>query len=546
MSNKMHVFCESGEVSIYNVRELNSSFAVASLAIMYTGSNPNGSDFSKESVEDALPTLYNVPIVCNWDPENREIGGHDVEFVSDENGNVKMRNLTVPCGVVTDHTEFTFEVRPDKYGVEHEYLIASNVILWKRQDVYDYIVNDLGGKIDHSMEIEVFDGEKDNNTGLYHINKFEFTALCLLGNVKPCFDGSRLQVYSDQGLKQRFSQMMEELKECYQSISPAINAVDNTNNESIQSSKGGDIMSEDITVLAKEFGIDLDTIDFSLEGMAIEDVRAKFEEMTANTAETATNDTADPETPDVGSTTDGDGENFNLTSNIADELRHALESETVHYEWGDCQRYWMRDFDVESGELYVEDMTDWKLYGVKYTMNGDSVVIDWNSKSRKKYAIVDFEDGDSDDSAAYANVFDQMKSSIESAQAEVTSVTEKYDAATAEMESLKAEVSELKEYKSKNEAAIAANVVDSVLEQFSYLDGIEAFEALKASAKEDSTKYDKDTLEEKCYAIKGRYATVEKFSASNQNSTKIHVSKETESDVVNKPYGGVVEQLLGE
>ena len=107
MNKHMSVFCDSGAVSVYNVKEVNSSFAVGSLDIMYTGKNPNKSDISRDVVEAALPTLYNVPIVCNWDPDAREIGGHDVDFVREYDGSVRMRNLTVPCGVVTDHTKIS-------------------------------------------------------------------------------------------------------------------------------------------------------------------------------------------------------------------------------------------------------------------------------------------------------------------------------------------------------------------------------------------------------------------------------------------------------
>lgn len=41
MGRIMNVFCESGNASVYNIREVNSSFAVASLDVMYTGENPN-------------------------------------------------------------------------------------------------------------------------------------------------------------------------------------------------------------------------------------------------------------------------------------------------------------------------------------------------------------------------------------------------------------------------------------------------------------------------------------------------------------------------
>ena len=131
--------------AIYNVRDLNSSFALGSIKVMYTGPNRNGSSFSKESVTRALPSLKNVPIVCHYDYEENEIGGHDVEAVASPDGKLTIRNLTSPIGVVPEAAKFRFETSPDENGTEHEYLVVDNVILWKRQDAYSHIVNDLNG-----------------------------------------------------------------------------------------------------------------------------------------------------------------------------------------------------------------------------------------------------------------------------------------------------------------------------------------------------------------------------------------------------------------
>ena len=45
-------------------------------------------------------------------------------------------------------------------------------------------------------------------------------------------------------------------------------------------------------------------------------------------------------------------------------------------------------------EVYCWDRNDWLLYGFGYKLNGDSVVIDFESKKRKKYTIVDFDEGE--------------------------------------------------------------------------------------------------------------------------------------------------------
>lgn len=548
MNKVLNIFCDAESTSVYNIREINSSFAVATLDVMYTGQNPNGSNIPREAVEAAIPTLPNVPIVCNYDPDSKEIGGHDIEFVSDDDGNVHIRNLTVPCGVVTDHTKFYFEKKKDKHGVEHEYFVADGVILWKRQEVYDYIINDLGGVVPHSMEINVTDGAKNRTTGYYDINSFEFSALCLLGSVRPCFEGSKITVYQDESvrneLKDKVAEMMSELKECYSMIAPAIDAVDNN---TIHSTKGGDVMSEEITKLAEEFGIDVNALDFSLEGMSVDDVRKKFEEMTSDNSNSTDSD------DENGGSEGGadDGEKFELNRQIERSLYEAVSAEKVSYDWGDMPKYYLEDFDTEKGEVYVMATEDWNLYGFKYAMDGDNVVIDWDSRARKKYAIVDFDEGTTAQNTV-ASVFSAMSEVIIAARGEsaafaeqVASMNQKIEDMTAKYDAVSAEVTELREYKSNAENDIRNEMIEGVLSEFAELSGVEAFDDLKASLEKDNTLYTKDALEEKCFAILGRVKATTKFSAEVK-APKIHVDKIDDTDDVDeKPYGGIVEKYAG-
>lgn len=545
----MNVFCESSIASLYNIKEVNSSFAVASLDIMYTGKNPNKSDIGRAETESALPTLYNVPIVCNWDPDAGEIGGHDVEFVRGEDGTVRMRNLTVPCGVVTDHTKFSFQTKEDSNGVEHEYLVADGVVLWKRQDVYNHIVNDLGGVVPHSMEITVTDGYEDKDSGYYKIKSFEFTALCLLGNVSPCFNGSKLEVYSDDSLKKKCEQMFAEIKQCYSDIASAQNAAVNINND--KSTKGGSTMHEEVTKLAEEYGIDLDSLDFSLDDMSIDDIKAKFEEISAGSKadEEPTNDEATAEQKDDASSegeATGEEAKFELNANIRRIISDAVESaEVVHKEWGDMPKYFMRDFDEEAKEVYFESAEDWNLYGASYSMDGDNVVIDWSSKIRKKYAIIDFDEG----TASYPNVsesvFSAMATMITSAKESADDALGKYESLKAESDSLAEEVTALRKFKEDTEAAAMQQSVSEVFAKFSELVGVEQFDALVSGVTSGEVKYGIEELEEKCFAIKGRVGMTAKFSETKNAVPKIIVGKSSD-ETVEKPYGGIVEKYLGE
>lgn len=543
MGKVMSIFCGGGKASVYNIKEVNSSFATASLDIMYTDKNRNKSDIPQEVVERAIPSIFNVPIVCNWDPEAREIGGHDMEVIKDKDGNMRVRNMTDPCGVITDHTKFSFQIKKDENGVEHNYLVADGVVLWKRQDVYDYIVNDLNGIVPHSMEIEVKSGRKNKETGYYEVEDFEFTALCLLGNATPCFEGSQLKLYSASSMKDEIAEMMHELKECYSMIASAESAVVNTNTPT----EGGDKMTEEKMKLIQEFGIDADSLDFSVEDLSVEELRAKFEEMKNAETDTTSEDAADEQgatsVEEAASEDTADTAAFELNTNVERQVRDAIAAEKVHYDWGDMPKYFFMDFDADTQEVYAEASDDWALYGFKYTMNGDNVVIDWESKTKKKYAIVDFDEGDTPRPNTSSAVFSTLATVIAAAvqskdetSGKLNELTEKYSAAETELADLRA-------YKAQAESDQRTEAAQAVFALFTDLNGAEAFEALRAEVEEDNSKYSADALEEKCFAIRGRLGTPAKFSL-NEKPAKIKVEKNDDTD--NTPYGGVVEKYAGE
>ena len=82
--------------------EMNSSFDKGILRIAYTGANRNKSYISKEAFERSINTIYNCPIVCNYDRETDELGGHDIELVRDSAGELQIVNATTPVGVIPE------------------------------------------------------------------------------------------------------------------------------------------------------------------------------------------------------------------------------------------------------------------------------------------------------------------------------------------------------------------------------------------------------------------------------------------------------------
>lgn len=496
--------------SLTDLCSVNSSFDSGVLRIAYHGDNQNKSSISKEVFERCIKTMYNCPIVCNYDRDTDTLGGHNMEVVRDSNGALRIVNVTTPLGVIPESAKVWWDYVTEDDGTEHEYLFAE-ALLWKRQEAYRKIKKD--GITAHSMEITVRDGELID--GIFHIYDFEFTAFALIG-VAPCFESSALELYSKQDFKKQLSEMMQDLKESYSLVNPS-NEDDNTHPQNY-SMEGGEEVLQGKTELAAKYGIDVEALDFSLEDFTEEELVEKFEAMRAE-ADSQQEPAEEPEQPE---------QKFALTSNVVEELRRVLEEAKIEREWGECIRYWYVDCDFDANEVYCWDTNDWLLYGFAYSVNGDSIVIDFESKKRKKYVIADFDEGEQ--ASPFAPMFAQMEQMIQDgAQWEA-----KYQTASDTISTMETELGELRQFKATTESAALESAREEVFARFEDLVGVEAFEALR----ENCAEYDVESLEEKCYAIRGRNGGVAKFSAESK-SPKLKVDK---TDISNEPYGGIFAQ----
>ena len=497
--------------SLTNLCEVNSSFDSGVLKICYTGQNRNRSFFSKEDIERNLKTIYNCPLVVNYDIENGTFGGHDMKVVRDANDNVRIISATEPVGVIPESSRTWFDWDTDENGVSHEYLYA-DVLLWKRQAAYEKIKED--GIINHSMEVSVKNGEMVD--GVFHIHDFEFTAFALLGDdVEPCFESSTLEVFSASEFKRSMSEMMQDLKDVYQSIDTSNGVEDKPKNDT----EGGEEVLDEKIELAKKYGIDTDALDFDLNAFSIEELTQKFDEMSQGK----------PDAQD-------DNNQFALTGNVVEEIQRMLDEQKIMREWGECRRYCYIDCDFDMQEVYCWDMEDWMMYGFKYEKNGDSIAIDFNQKSRKKFVIADFEDGDSQTSP-FAEEYALMASAYQKAAADRDTYKSELDEKEADYAKLEGEVADLRKYKSDIESAQEQAARESVFERFEKLNGIEAFEDLKANCDGMTA----EQIEEKCFAIKGRmgvnFEQDAKFTM-NPTATKIPVDKSATCGEA-EPYDGL-------
>lgn len=207
------------------IKPINEQFTLCKCYVMAVGKNRNRSIISKETVNDALPSLFNIPVVGHlFVDENNQLrmGGHDISLEKDENNNYKFKVLTVPYGVVPQQDGVYFEDVEEDDGNVNSYLVA-DIILWTGR--YPEL---LDAKYDEetffaqSMEIIPFDVEGEEE--FTKINKFQFSALCLLGksdnideNVEPCFKEAKVQPYdfsTTEEWNRLFTEFKEQLTKC--------------------------------------------------------------------------------------------------------------------------------------------------------------------------------------------------------------------------------------------------------------------------------------------------------------------------------------------
>lgn len=498
--------------SLTNLCEINSSFDTGILRIAYTGENRNKSYIDKATFEKCIKTMFNCPIVCNYDRDSDTIGGHDVDVVRDKDGGLKLVNLTTPVGCIPESAKTYWETVEEDDGETHEYLCAE-ALLWKRQEAYRKIKED--GITNQSMEITVKDGESID--GIYHVYDFEFTAFALIG-CTPCFESAALE-FSKQDFKQQLSQMMLEIKETFTKVNTS-KEDDNIHPQNYSMEGGEKVLKDKLDLIAK-YGLDADKLDFSIEDMSIEELEEKLKEFSEKEPEQKTAPEGDGEPkPEEGK--------FALEGEFRGELQRVMESEKVQKEWGECTRYWFVDYDKETNTVYCWDTNDWLLYGFTYKVDGDNIAIDYACKKRKKFEIVDFDEGEQ--ASPFAEVFNMIEGKIKSN----TDLEAKYQKASDTIASMETELGELRQFKTDTEKAIADGKKDEVFARFEDLVGVEAFEALK----ENSAEYDINTLEEKCFAIRGRNTTA-KFSLESAKAPKLKVDK---TDNSKEPYGGVFQK----
>lgn len=440
----------------------STRFIKMRLKVCHTGRNLNRSVFTLDGFEKAQPSITNVPILANvlYDEEGKpKFGGHDMTIELDSNDNPRMIYQETPIGLIPETCNYSLEEEDGRF-----YVMVDGYV-WRDYANYAEDIITEKGAVPLSMEIDILDYSCFENTDDFLIKDYRYRGVTFLGDdLIPAMQGAKATAYSFEN-----SAFFEKMQ----------NALTEELNKSFENTQ-----SEEAKKMENE-----KTVEQTSEGQFNEKVVETSEEPTAE----MTKETREPE------------KDFALLSSIVSEVCKGLGSYTMDFEGIEIQKYYFEDIDTDKQTVYVYSMADSQVYAAPYMVENDTVSLVPNFR-RQVLTYRDFVEGQDtlndysvDTPALQVEKFNEMKSSLEAAEAQVK---------------------ELTEYKEKAEAAKKEAEVNATLEQFSDLAGVEEFEALKTKALE----YSAEDLEKECFAIRGKQHTpkkTEKINYSHSDATGV-------------------------
>lgn len=456
--------------------------------------NLNKSQIKTKAFKDNVPSSHLRPILANIkkDEETGELdfGSHDfhIEKIteSDESGNVIEKDKIVydehPIGVI-DGSKTTIEYDKDakvNRAVLHGFLYNEYC-----QDAIDIL--NRRGTVDCSVELAIRSMSFDTVSKTLVLDDFYVSGLTLLSaNTKPGMTGSNFKIEDfsvDEGCAkfdkdEKIIELLENMNKLLTNFS------DDKNNQ-----KGG-TTGKMFEELLNKYNKTVKDITFEYESLSDEELEAKFAEMFEND-NTGTGDNNEPSgdgnngvSSDPEGNPDGEGQTFEKmtrTYEISHEdTKYALYQLLSSYEQSDNDWYFINS--VFDDYFTYENWNGDKIFGQKYTKDGDNVAFDGERYNLHRELLTDSE--------------------------------------FAELQSMRSNYTALKEFKETAEKNELHNQREAILsaEKYSVLTENEAFSELK----NNMDNYSLTDLEKEAKVIFADYvASVGEFSAKENKTSGI-------------------------
>nr|DAY89449.1 MAG TPA: hypothetical protein [Caudoviricetes sp.] len=356
------------------------------LKACHTQDNLNKSFISDESMESALPSLYNRPILAAFTQDkngNWDFDGHNMEIIDDpfNEGEQRVNYIERMVGLIPESAKLSLE---SEEGSDKKYVHAEGCFIYTDYGNFTADILKNREQVACSVELSIDKASFNAKEKLLNIEAFKFLGCTLLGtNIKPGMAGSNasLQYTSQSGLETYEVQMIELLDKLNTTLSSF-----NINN----AEEGGN-KSVTFEELLTKYGVTAENVTFEYENLSVEELEAKFAEVfdaTKTDEGSASDDEDDTEDSD-----EEDSDEEDATTNSRKRKKCSIENDimTISYELShDDIRYALYNlisqYDEIDNEYYgiaaVYDdhfvMIGWcqgKYYGQAYEKDGDNVTL---------------------------------------------------------------------------------------------------------------------------------------------------------------------------
>lgn len=382
-------------ITFQKLTNYDDRFMTVKIWLMHLEENYNGSYFSKDVVQSAIPSLANTPIL-GFIQQNKD---KDIDFTDHrsvlvkEKGRYQVKYIGQAYGVIPESNNAQFEKKVCDDGVEREFLTVEGLI-WDKWDDSTNIFNrdEVKGQ---SMELhDKYNGEFEDDR-LFHFTDFQFFGACVLGeDVTPAMEGSTIEKYTLESTNFDYKLFMKDVSDKVQEFKTLYSLSVDTDDINLGNKEGEDMTVANVTNSEDE--VVLDFVEPVLE----------------------------PET------------DFSLTiSQLSEGLGSELSSVLAVDNYGDTfRKYWYVDTLIDQNIVVAYDSEESELVGFTYAVNGDEVSIDWTSEKEFKIDYVPVVGAEAEDvetpneinfSLVSKEMYDALKVSFGEIKSEFALVQEK-------------------------------------------------------------------------------------------------------------------------
>lgn len=390
------------------------------IKVCHTGENPNGSCFSLDSLTKAQPTLSNRPILAYsiFDEESFEVvdfGGHDMEhkIIENENGEyeLKTRYLETPLGIINENHEYSLEV-DEETGETYPVITG---FIWKSYSNGAWKLIEQGKGV--SMEISVKSGVYNKQRKIFEIEDFSYRGITVLSDsVEPAMKGANIEKYTVTDINNSVEMFNNKLKE------KEVGSLDKTVEEIVET-EVADLQDEEQQIVEQ------------VEEEPVVEVEDQIVE----------------ETPI---------QEFALSvDNIRTSINSQLKDRTVEATdwWGDtyqAREFYLCDILPSENVAVVEDNCNcYNYYGIPYEIQGDNTILKYEEKVPY---IQEWRPKNEGDTVVVFEKEDELKNIV----------LEKFANKENEIETIKNDLSQLQEFKSKIDLEELKGQVDEISDKY--------------------------------------------------------------------------------